>query len=687
MKKIFFLSSTLLCTLLTFSQSQRLQLFEEFTGENCGPCAATNPGLNTLLNANEDKIVSIKYMVDIPSGATLYNQTAAETGPRRSYYSINSAPFGTHDGGTPAHAGALTQAMINTEHSVTSPFDIHVRHWLNVARDTVFVQTVIKATQAISNANLVAHNVIIERDIYFTVAPGNNGEKHFEGPMRKMLPGVNGTALTTNWAVGDSVVMNLSWRIASYVYDKNQIAVVSFVQDNATKNVKQAGYSEPLFNLNITDANPMVKNVAASTPASFKIGTYNEGASSETFSCVLTAVQPLGWSNGFVVNGTSYSTSAAFTVNSATADSIIVNVTPGATTGVGSYNLKFYSVTNPSAIYRQTNVHVISGVTDLVVSSTGMKGGTGPQTAAAWDSVYTSGLAYAGNTTSGKTTRDVLVAAFNDNAMTGVTNIYYNIGWTFPGLTDEVVNGLTTFLNSGGHLFVSGQDIGWDTWDAAGNGNATTKAFYTNFLNATYVNDGAATSTTLSSNSNDPVFMGTASSPISTTYYGSGTSGPNLFPDEITPGANGTTIFYYNTGTAKPAGVRATNGTYKVVYITVGMEQLSNVPVRNTIIKLSHDWFNGIISSTAEFDKAMLSIGQNYPNPGNLFTIIPLVNVNKPLTFDITDLMGRIIYSEVIQSNANQLMINTSSFAQGMYMYRISDNNSVLQTKPMQIVH
>jgi len=687
MKKTITISFVFFSSLFAFSQSQRLQLFEEFTGENCGPCASVNPGLNTLLNANKDKIVSIKYMVDIPSGATLYNQTSAETGPRRSFYGVNSAPFGTHDGGTPANAATLTQAKINTEAAIASPFDVRVRHWLNVAKDSVFVETIIKATQAVSNANLRSHNVIIERDIYFTVAPGTNGERHFEGPMRKMLPGVNGTTLTTNWAVGDSIIMNLNWPIASYVYDKNQIAVVSFVQDNSTKNVKQAGYSEPIFNLHLTDATPMVKNIAASTPTAFKVGMFNEGVSNETFSCTMTAVQPSGWTNDFVVNGTTYSTSASFTVNSATADSIIVNVTPGTNSGVGSYNLKFYSITNPSAIYRQTKVHVISGVTDLVVSSTGMEGAVGPRTASAWDSVFTSGLAFANATSVGKTTRDVMMAAYDDNAMTGVANIYYNIGWTFPGLTDEVVNELTTFLNGGGHLFISGQDIGWDTWDAAGSGTTVTKAFYTNYLNASYTNDGAAASTVLNANLSELVFGGVASSNISTTFYGSSTNGANLFPDEITPIGTGGTIFYYNTGTTKPGAVRATNGTYKVVYCGVGMEQLTNISVRNMIIKLSYDWFNGTISSTQEFDNAMFGLGQNYPNPGNAFTIIPLLNVDKQLTLDICDLTGRVIYTEQIQNNATQLMVNTSSFAEGMYLYRLSDNKSVIQTKPMQVVH
>src|SRR3954468_20170729 len=45
----------------------RMSLYEEFTGENCPPCAATNPGLNTLLAANATKVIPIKWQVPIPS--------------------------------------------------------------------------------------------------------------------------------------------------------------------------------------------------------------------------------------------------------------------------------------------------------------------------------------------------------------------------------------------------------------------------------------------------------------------------------------------------------------------------------------------------------------------------------------------------------------------------------------------
>ena len=57
------LSFALMSVFTVSAQTPRLSLFEEFTGENCPPCAATNPALNALLAqpTNTTKVVAIKW--------------------------------------------------------------------------------------------------------------------------------------------------------------------------------------------------------------------------------------------------------------------------------------------------------------------------------------------------------------------------------------------------------------------------------------------------------------------------------------------------------------------------------------------------------------------------------------------------------------------------------------------------
>ncbi|MFZ9453867.1 MAG: hypothetical protein ACO27Q_01410, partial [Bacteroidia bacterium] len=112
------------CT--AFAQTPRLCLYEEFTGENCPPCAATNPGLNTLLASatNSTKAVAIKWQVPIPSAPSatwsLYQTNKADINWRYSTYGygINSAPSGRMDGRNVTVFGAASDHPANLNNNV-----------------------------------------------------------------------------------------------------------------------------------------------------------------------------------------------------------------------------------------------------------------------------------------------------------------------------------------------------------------------------------------------------------------------------------------------------------------------------------------------------------------------------------------------------------------------------------------
>lgn len=691
MKKTIILFAIIGSNLIVCAQSQRLQLYEEFTGENCGPCATTNGPLNTFLNMNESKIVSIKYQVNIPNASVhpLYDQTAAEADNRRIYYNVNTAPYASHDGNTPAHAGSITQAKVNTEAGVTSPFTINLTHQLSPNRDSIFVKAVVKASQITSGTGLKLRIAVIERDIYLATPPGNNGEKHFEGVMRKMLPSADGTSLPALWSLNDSVVVNEKWAISNYVYDKAQLAVVAFVQNDADKNVRQTAYSPPLFNLSIALPATDVKTLSLSSNTFFDINTTNTSTSAETFIYSLISVQPGGWSANFVVNGNTCSASASVSVSGGASMPVTINVSTGTTLGVGQYTIKTISQTYPSAIFRDITVFVMTnGIQDLIISNSGLKGSNGPETAAAWDSVYTNAFAASGITTSAAASSDLFLKFKQANLIAGVgiQNIYYNVGWSFPSFADEMVNELVAFMNAGGNLFISGQDIGWDTWDAAGSGTAVTKSFYTNYLNAVYYGDGSKTSTSLYSNANDLLYGTFSNSAIKNFYGNDGSGNPLLFPDSINSTGIGQVIAYYNNNTARKAAVRATDGTYKMVYFSVGMEQLTDVAVKNNILKTTHDWFAGIISGV-KFDETILALGQSYPNPADGFAYIPLEGNKAESLIEVTDIAGRVVVTEKITNGNERFYLNTSELAPGLYFYRIRGNNIISQVKNIEVIH
>ncbi len=266
----------------------RMALYEEFTGENCPPCASTNPGLNTLLAANASKVIPIKWQVPIPSAPSntwsIYQQSKnmidwrwrLTTSPGYGYPCvlcsptvayINSAPSGRMDGqemnafgGTSNHPGNLTATHINNAQAVATPFSISFAApvWDAAFNTATVVATV--TSSAVFNAvgAFKFRLVLVERVVNFPTASGTNGEKDFYDPVRwayNTTPAVPtttisdfGVVLQSSWAAASSTVLTWTCTIPASVYDKGQMAFVGFLQDDGNKKVYQAARTaQPLI--------------------------------------------------------------------------------------------------------------------------------------------------------------------------------------------------------------------------------------------------------------------------------------------------------------------------------------------------------------------------------------------------------------------------------------------------------
>ncbi len=225
------------------AQMQRTILAEEFTQASCAPCASQNPGFHATLTANANRIVSIKYQTSWPGTDPMNAHNPAQVQTRVTYYGVTGVPNTLMDGldKTSPSAG-FTNAKINARYAIPSPFEVKVSHRISAANDSVYVRAVYKPLTTMT-APLKAHIAVVEREINFTTAPGTNGEKNFYSIMKRMLPGDQGTDIPVT-AVGDSVVVSEAWKFAN-VYSINEIGVVSFVQNNTTKEVYQSALSQP----------------------------------------------------------------------------------------------------------------------------------------------------------------------------------------------------------------------------------------------------------------------------------------------------------------------------------------------------------------------------------------------------------------------------------------------------------
>jgi len=261
MKKNLLALSLITLGLCASAQTPRLSLYEEFTGETCPPCAATNPGLNVKLAASFSKIAAIKWQVPIPSAPSntwsLYQTDKTEIDWRwrtgAAYYSynpaINSAPSSKIDGqeatifgAASGHPANLNSTVINTAQSYTSAFSITMARAWDATGSAVNLTISIQATAPFTAVGpLIFRTVMVERLIQFSVQPGTNGERTFEDAARKCFPTLQGgVAMASTWTIGQTQTFTLNCSIPSYVRDKAQIAFVGFIQDDGNQKVAQA---------------------------------------------------------------------------------------------------------------------------------------------------------------------------------------------------------------------------------------------------------------------------------------------------------------------------------------------------------------------------------------------------------------------------------------------------------------
>src|SRR5437763_16692955 len=127
MKKILLLAACALFVTHAFPQTQRMVLSEEFTQASCPPCASANPTYNAMCDANPTKLIGLHYQVSWPGSDPMNAENAAQVATRVSYYGVTGVPDSKLDG-VDVYPSSLTQAQIDAEYAVASPFTLTATH-------------------------------------------------------------------------------------------------------------------------------------------------------------------------------------------------------------------------------------------------------------------------------------------------------------------------------------------------------------------------------------------------------------------------------------------------------------------------------------------------------------------------------------------------------------------------------
>lgn len=296
MKKYLLTSALFAAFGLSATAQTRLSLYEEFSGENCPPCAAVNPGLWALINgtANQSKVIMIKYQSPIPSAGPIYNIYKIDTDARLAYYGVRFAPWGNMDGKYPMgltpnanntqyNPGSLTQTHINNNTAVASNFNITTTHDWYANGDSVRINVSVTAVNAHTGSNVKLRTALVET-LEYDVAPGTNGETEFHNVVRKMYPSAAGTQSLNTWTANQTQTYTLEGATPSYVDKQGKVFVVVWLQDDNGKAVLQASQSAPVPVPNDLQAiSTVVKSIACENAQySYKLNIKNVGTSNVT---------------------------------------------------------------------------------------------------------------------------------------------------------------------------------------------------------------------------------------------------------------------------------------------------------------------------------------------------------------------------------------------------------------------
>lgn len=667
-------------SLVYTTPENRTALLEEFTGIHCGYCPEGHAIAANLEATLKDRFVTI----GVHAGGYAVPGTGEPDFRTDDGTAIDAAmqvtgyPAGTVNrrslNGAPSYGRGDWEGMVNEALALPSPVNVGVESSFNDGTNELTVHVVLYYTGTTDTGNDFLSVAVKEDHLIGYQADYTNGT-HLNYDHMAVLR----DHITDTWGddVGSPAMGELVERTYTYVVpDTWTIAnckVVAFLGEYQT-NVYQArevaadgGTTLVIGNLS-GDGQPY-RPGQNGTGTTFN-GSFTNGLNAdEQYTVSLTATNaPGSWASGITVNGNTVGNPA--TVSIANGETIDVNalITPDAAAGIGNYTLSVTSQTNPSAPVLEASYHVISGVHDLIVSHSG---------AEPHEVIYTDAMWY--ESARAATTKNDYMAFAQANALSDVNNVYLNVSWTFPSLTDDEVAVLSSFMDGGGNLMIAGQDIGWDQSGATGSyGTPATQAFYTDYLMASFVDDGSTADNAVNFEDGDAVFGTVPNSSINSVF------GTSSYPDRIDPIAPAVPVFRYNTP-AKIGGLRGETGTHKLVYFGTGPEQMSDVAVGRAMVQLSHDWFYGIVG-TEEFDAAMAHLGQPYPSPANDVVNVNMAGVRNASMLEVYDASGRLVLSQSISNKAALATLDVSGLTNGLYSVRARGANGPGESRLFEVL-
>ena len=610
--------------------AQRIVLLESFTNVSCPPCATYNPITAQFIqdygSLEPIQVINVQYHMSWPSPTDpFYLMDIASNDAARTYYGISAVPDLITDGENKPNPGdydAMVDAM-DDRLAVSAPFEISLT--TSKVDGTFTIDASVTAVETVPAGDLVLRMAIVEGLVLYDTPPGSNGETEFHCSMRTMLPGFAGTPLTITSGqtleFSESATLDPEW---------GAIYAVVWIQNNTGLEVLQAARTFPDFDFQYTGSK-LGDITALGEMASLSSQLANTGVTNDSYDIYMTKDLPDGWAASVCIGVTCYPpfiTEFAVDLASQTFEEVLVDITPLTNPGSGTITMTVISKAEPSLNKALTFKVVSDGFSVLVVQNDGGSDYadffTAPIGTAGWDFITYDWDAY------GKVGGDKLA--------------YYDMVVWFTGTSYSCIDeadraAIATYLDGGGRLFMTGQDIGYAIYEAQA--SVEGQEWYHNYLGAEYISDEVSFRE-VEGVTDDPISDGLV-------FAIEGGDGANnqSYPSKIEPFGDGLLCMQYNQQAS--AGVHLAAGTFKTVYFAFGFEGIATQADRDLVMSRVLAWLAPDVADVPgdQVGRAFLaSTPRVSPNPFNPCTKIKFdVGGTTPTVLKITvfDVRGRLV--------------------------------------------
>ncbi|HSD62241.1 MAG TPA: Omp28-related outer membrane protein [Ignavibacteriaceae bacterium] len=662
----------------TSAQTERNPLIEFCTGTWCQWCPCGDYTIEQLLIAHPN-LIPLAYHG--PVGQDPYSVFPGNEIINLMGYS--GYPTATVDRSSGLGDYTTWTGKVNNRINVPATVTIDIERGFD--QSTGELNATVNMTPLQDLAGQFKYNIVLTEDslIYNQV---NNGQCVSGGPnwvhywvVRAMINGASGENVNDGgtWSTGDMISKSVTYTIpATYNPDKCNLIVFVYKQNSPLymAEVQQAMQWTLIAPDYVASAATTSPDVIAdrNTAAEFNMVIRNQGLLTDKYDIGVNSTAPSTWGIQFTtVNGT-FDMGQTDSVEVASGDSTLVTVTvnPNGTDGSAVTFMEFASRINPSNHGHAMARNITTmGAYGLVVDATNNK----------YVSYLDSSMQDVFGETYGIVSRNAL-----DQEGVDLSHFYlmtWSQGTSLPAFHPNEVTALQSFLDNGGNLFITGQDIGSDIFEPTGQSQFA-QDFYHNYLHAGYVADASniflmkGVPGDLIGNGLQfvPSFIYDKSLEVITRY--------DSYADSVFTYLNGPSI----------GGIRSDNSTSRVVYLGFGIEQIADKALRDTIVARSFGWLTENVVVNTEGTKNIpytFSLDQNYPNPFNPSTKITYaISKTSHTTLKIFDVLGNEVTTLVNgekQAGKYEVEFNASDLSSGVYFYQLQ-SGGLMQTRKMVVL-